>query len=1648
MHLMRYGVLIWWCLTALASVPTFAQNSNSWINFNQVYFKVKVGSNGIHRLTYANLQAAGVPLGSIDPRRINLFHRGVEQAILVAGQNDAVFDPADYIEFYGNRNDGTLDASLYEPPTAQPHSYYNLYSDTTAYFLTWNPLPVPGKRIENFFEVNSTGIPAEASHEHEERQVFTQEFSFLAEPQPTAFVTGEAWTGQTICTLSTGCTGQQDFVVENLLGGVSFAGTPSLEIQLSGRSNLFHNAEVYGGANAGSLRLLGALSFFTFETPVATLPLAWTDIGIDGKMTIRVKIVAGANRDAISVSYLQVRIPQDFNARLVNGKQLRLRPNPSNKSYIEVQNPAATSRVFDITDPSQVRVIGTVPQGGGFSAVVSGTTNGRTLYITNTFLEPPLQKVSFRSITPSFHNYLVITHQSLQQPAPGYPDAVKAYAEYRASAAGGAYDTLTVTMDQLYDQFNYGEISPRAIFEFLKYMDAGDPRFVFLIGKGVELSLRYHRKSTHAPGDFPDLVPSAGIPAGDMAYTAGLSGSSFEPGIPIGRLTATTPDQVAAYLNKVKEAEALAFDATWRKDILHLSGGIRVGEPELFRSFVDGFKTIAEDHYLGGQVRTISKQTLNVELINIKDQVNKGLNLITFYGHSGPGTIDIDIGYVSDPVLGYQNAGKYPGFLINGCNAGRFFDNRITFGEDWLLTPNKGAKSFIAHSSFGFISALRQYSELFYQVAFADSTFIHKGIGEVQRETGRRYLSMYGNSTISVSQVQQMMLIGDPAVSLFGAKKPDFEVNAGAVSVVSFDDGPVTAQSDSFAVEFQVRNFGRSQPGPFHVRIRRTAGDGTVTDYDSIYAPVFYSNVLRMIIRKAPGETAAGNNLFTVLLDANQDIPELSESNNAAVISYFIASNGPRNIFPLPYAVIPGSSVALAFQHSDLTSSEREFVVEVDTASTFGSPYLSRTTITGKGLIRRTVPLLASDSLPYYWRTRLAAPLPGESTEWTTSSFTRIQGAPPGWGQVDFPQYVNSDTSGLTWNPAIRRLEYLSTKSTVNVTTYGSANPNNPSAVSVKINGDEFNIATQGQQCRNHTLNLIAFDKSSAAPYAGIPFSLFDPRSCGREPQLINNFTVAEMDQALDGIGQWVANVNAGDSVVVFSIGDAGYAAWTPGIKSALAQLGIGTTQLDGVQPGEPFVLLARKGAMPGTASLLRPVGATPNAQPLQVATSITGRNDSGQLTSEAIGPAISWGTAHISLSDVTLEDSVSIDVVGVKLSGAEVKLKEILPGSTTLADVDAVEYPYIKLVLHTVDSINLTPAQLRQWLVYFTPAAEGVLVFGGRTEKQLLEEGELWTGSYGFVNISGQSFVDSLTVRADILTRSSRMLDRRFIRIAPPAPGDTTHFEVTVNTRGKGGINDVTVYVNPRLEPELYYDNNLIPLYEYLEVNADKTGPVLEVTIDGRRLINGDLVSATPEIRADVIDQNPYLFKTDTTGVNLYLRFPCENGSACSFRRINFSDPKISWTPSSSAEEFSVVYRPDVLASGDYLLRVEAADASGNTSGAEPYEVAFVVRDEDAFDVRAVYPNPSPEEFYFNLFVAGSVPDEFNLEVFSSTGQLVQLFGNESLPLLHVGTNELVVRVADAEGNLLPPGIYLYRFTATVAGKVFVESGRLVVTR
>ena len=143
---------------------------------------------------------------------------------------------------------------------------------------------------------------------------------------------------------------------------------------------------------------------------------------------------------------------------------------------------------------------------------------------------------------------------------------------------------------------------------------------------------------------------------------------------------------------------------------------------------------------------------------------------------------------------------------------------------------------------------------------------------------------------------------------------------------------------------------------------------------------------------------------------------------------------------------------------------------------------------------------------------------------------------------------------------------------------------------------------------------------------------------------------------------------------------------------------------------------------------------------------------------------------------------------------------------------------------------------------------------------------------------------------------------------INSPKPGDTTKFILTIDSKGKTGLNDISVFVNPQLVPEQYYPNNILPLLDRLQVTADEVPPTLEVKVDGRMLRNNDFVSNSPLIQIVMQDENPFLYKTDTIGMLIYLKAPC-NASTCPLQPIYFSRPDVTWTPASNTTDFRIKF-------------------------------------------------------------------------------------------------------------------------------------------
>lgn len=1637
-HRVAFFLFLLLCVGVVWNVQ--AQYSNGWINPGQQYFKIPVSKEGVYKLTYSDLQSAGFPVNAVDPRFIQLFHRGQQQAIYVKGQADAVFNSSDFIQFYGKKNDGTLDAILYKPASTQPHQYHNLFSDTTAYFLTYALSPPRGLRMDSVQLVNVNSLPAETYQYATRLLVLTNNYSggytLNDYTQATSFDVGEGWTGKFLRQSD-----MVDYLIDSVYNGVQSAGNPQIEIQLVGLDNLNHNIDISVGP---TLRPLSSISFFGFNTYKLNAELNWSDVEADGTVRIRVSAKSAAtNRWQASVNYIKIIFPQSFDAGGLKKKKMTLEVNGLNQSFISLSN-ASGMQLWDITDESNIiRILPTI-SGSTVSSVVPGTSVAKTIlgFVNN--IRPQILPVAFRLIDPASADYIVITHKSLMRPALNYGDVVKAFAGYRASPAGGKYDTLVVTIDQLYNQFNYGETSPAAIYQFMKWMvEKGAPKYLLLLGKGKDINAfsPYARLPQKANEKF-DLVPSAGYPGGDHAFTAGLNGTTYEPAVPTGRLPVSSPAQVATYLNKVIELESKPLQP-WAKELLHLSGGLHgAAELKLFRSYVDGFKAIAEGIYLGGHVTTKSKSDVGIEFINVEDDVNKGVNLVTFFGHSSSSATDLDIGFATDPTLGYNNAGKYPAFLINGCNSGTVFTDQTTFGEDWLLASGKGARNFLASTSFSYEGTTRDYTTAFYQVGFADSVYIKKGIGDVLKESTRRFLAGHPNDIFNHAIVQQMTLTGDPALKLFGTALPDYSIDNSSLSVVSVDSKPVTSISASFDLKIIVKNLGAINVSPFKIRVIRTFNDNSTKTYDSTYSPVYYADTLLFRVNNEKNISGFGNNLFTVVIDPLNEIKELNRSNNSAALNYFFPSNGTLNLYPPPFGIVSSKNVNFLFQDTNLLGAQRNFQLEIDTTKTFKSSFVIRQEISAKVLAKKSITLPTTDSIVYFWRTKPVKQTPSDSADWTTSSFIYINNSPEGWAQAKFDQITSDSTIGLSPNSTTKTFDYLQSQSTVEVKSIGVSSPSPYTDASIKVNGIEYNLSIQGLQCRQNTINLMAFNKSSLVPYPGIDFPYLDLRSCGRQPKVINSFTFAEMETGNgDDLFQYIDNISQSDSVVLFTIGDPNFSSWSSNLKTKLGDLGISSSQISSLLNGEPVIISARKGAANGTASVFKSSTSPFVNQDLAVSKSMTGRYTSGKIKSPTIGPARHWIKFTPHVTGLQGSDVFGFTIYGVELNGTETIITSGVTASLDLSFIDAATFPKLRIEFQTQDDVNLSAANLRHWFVFFESVADGLLYYDGSTDQQTVQEGQSFSGNYGFVNISDKSFYDSLQVNTSVLTTGKGSEYKQF-KIKAPAPGDTTKFLMNISTFGKSGLNDVSVYVNPKIQPEQFYENNVIDLIQYLNVQADHSAPVLDVTVDGRYLLNGDFVSPDPKIKIKLYDDNKFFFVTDTTKMTVLLSYPCAS-STCAFSRISFSRSDVSWSSASATSDFEFNFSPLNLPEGTYILQVIAADASGNRSGTTPYEISFEVKNETTLALRSVYPNPSTGIFNFNFVLSGNVlPDDFSLQIFSSDGKLVGDFSKQDVTRFFIGTNILPWQATTDSGLLI------YRLNISANGKSVSQSGKLILIR
>jgi hypothetical protein len=558
-----------------------------WVIANQPAVKIGVRAAGWYRVVQPTLLAAGLR-ADVDPRTLRLYVNGVEQAMLVTGQDDGRLDPGDAIEFYG---DG-LDL-----PSTDTRIYWLVSEEGT------------GLRVQT--APSGTGQPGQrrflGTVERKDRSIY-----FAALQNGDA----ENWFGALI---STGAALDVDVTVRHLDAVAPTAA--SLQVVLQGVTATADDVDHRVGVRVNGVDV-GEVAFEGRAQGIATLPVPNSALR-DGANVVQFVALGGEEDltlfDTLRLTYWHTTDADDDRLRLTAAGGQTVTIGGFSEPGI---------RVVDITDLAAMVELRTSAGPGASSVTVFVPgTGSRTLlaFTDSTTFAPAFVSAN----TPSAlhdpaqgHDYVVITH-------PDFVDQAVPLVTLRASEGRQA---VLVSIEDVYDEFSYGAKSSEAVKDFLAHARTSwtlRPRYVLLVGDATVDPRDYAGRGA---GDFVPtrLVDMAGaqLETASDDWFVDADGDGL-PEAAIGRLPVRTPAQAALIVDRITGYHAGA-GGLWTKQVTLVTD---TDDPTVnFRATSASLEGLLPQDYTA---RRLDRDTLGTSALRdqLFDHVAEGRLVVNYLGH-------------------------------------------------------------------------------------------------------------------------------------------------------------------------------------------------------------------------------------------------------------------------------------------------------------------------------------------------------------------------------------------------------------------------------------------------------------------------------------------------------------------------------------------------------------------------------------------------------------------------------------------------------------------------------------------------------------------------------------------------------------------------------------------------------------------------------------------------------------------------------------------------------------------------------------------------------------------------------------------------------------------------------------------------------
>jgi len=1668
------------------------KSSNYWYNPKLTWVKLFLKNEGVYKVTYAELfDKYPTEIQNIDINKLRLFNDGNELPLEIFDDGDGIFNHNDYFRFIGG------------PPSPSPYCTLNIYSTTNVYWLSTNDA-TDGLRyasIDGYQDGWNNTFQQSLATLHYEKDSIYEHLGLAPDGKRDYWFWGRV----------SGINGQQTEVfaapfpaLPEYFSDSSFF---NLRVNLHGitapNPNPDHRAKIYLTSQVIDSIDWDGQTQVTFSKRldnrvIGIFPENNLQVTTDGSLVRNLVYPDQSLSDDIRVNWFEFDY---WRENRVNGTYYHFKSSPQmfGKTRFSIWNWYADDLEVLIPKRNEVLKNCNITQNIYKEVLFVDSASTHTDYYCTSLsnfltidssevdapsdLRNPDQKV----------DYLIITHKDFLSVA----EKLKNFRELNfPDTTIGVPNIQVVKIDDIYDEFSYGLLSPFAIRDYLKYAFenyAGKPvSYVVLIG---DLNSDYRYIQPNGRKNFIPSMPyhslTYGLAASDNMFTA-ILGDDVVPDISIGRLSCETLEEANILFDKIKNYPSDA-GKIWKQNTLLVSSGQNYDD-EIFFGFNEQSNNLEKNFIKpnGFSTKKIFRYPKGEDQIpfqgdgpDIRKAIDSGSVIMNYYGHGGG--YQWDLVFLNDDIYMLNNGGRLPFISSVTCYTAHF-DNQNVFGEQFVKVPGKGAIGFWGSSGLTIFDAGVWLNNRFFTEVFQNRNQI---VGKaIQFAKNANY-----NSGTFADEIALATYLGDPALELALPKFQDYAVSEKNIAI----DKKFPLIGKTVAVSAKFDNLGRGESNDsVLVQLLLDGPEGQILINEK-HIPVF---ALADSVTFNWTPEVAGTNQLVIKINSDKHIFENDYSDNTCTKSFFVYKTNEPNIVSPPNGFVSNTS-KIEFLIADIgefIDKHLLYEVQIDTSLSFVTPLQSlKNLVPENGYLRVNSTNL--DSGFYFWRTRSREG--NDSSSWSTArTFSVTQSTT---GEILFQKkqlklfglsnvFYNDSSGGLNLNTSFlppkpnnatfvskflpslpNTITNLTALATDGKFLYAGSlayyNNGEPSKIyKIGLGGETVQGQNYGEVSSIPVLlkHSMIYFQNSLFIASGLSHSLIDLNLTTQDTlsiQLADGLLNDNSVEADGGIylstdGKYVYNLGIQDSLgnkkykLRFFDPNKNWSKVKPDMELSgtsytyfssffIVDNYLYTTEYadanymrrynlnDGNFEEEWMAFTPFKGyycwVYDKPNNFVYTVN-KPGQDPTVTRFKGKFKNSTGSFISAELGPAKKWKSLSYVLDKLVAASNSSVKLE--KLNNETHKWELLLDNAPPFTRLDTLLIPRNSLLRLNVDLkdtstvfsqvFNFTQLSCDYTLPTELTVSKNSLII---TPDSLLQ-GFPITVRLSATNISSTPS-DSFLVECYLDDSTLPFYSTKTALKVDSSVSFTTAFQ----SDKIGDIHSFKLKIIPN-ESEQFSFNNFLekPFY----VAYDTVRPAVKVLIDGKEIIDGDIVSRSPLFEVSLTDNSP-------------LPIPKTNFSiAADDVPVDVETLPDSIVPYPNNETV-LKWKSSPLKEGMHTLGVFAKDSSGNYFASSVKRTTFYVYETNDLKNVYNYPNPFRSQTHFTFELRGEQkPDEIVIKIFTIAGRLIKEIKPEPSEY-SVGFNKIFWNGKDQDGDPIANGLYLYKMIAKFPDKTVTTTQKLV---